>query len=111
MTNQSDFFSSYNTDHDKVKIDYGIFSFVSEKGLVHTTTSLFLSSVLHVPSFATNLLSISRIPHDLNCSVIFFPSSYVFQDLQMRTTIDSGKETKPIFFRFSSSYTRTVVCC
>ena len=68
-----------------------LFRLFLEKGLVHTTPSLSLSSFLHVPSFTANLLSISRITRDLNCSVTFFPSFYVFQDLQTRT-IDSGRE-------------------
>ena len=75
MTSQSNLFSSYTpyTGLNKVKITYGTFSSVSGNGLVHTTTpSLFLSFVLHVPSFVVNLLFISCITRDLNCNVIFF---------------------------------------
>ena len=98
MTSQS--ISSYtpNIGPDKVKIADDTFSFVSENGLVYTTHSLFLSSILHVLSFAINLLSISHITCDLNCSVTFFPSSCVFQDFQMRTTIDNGREINNLHF-------------
>ena len=47
--------------------------------------------------FTANLLSISRITRDLNCSLIFFPFSCVFQDLQTRTTIGSGRETNDLY--------------
>ena len=99
MTSQSNLFSSYIPciSPDKVKIIDGTFLPVSEKGLVHTTPSLSLSFVLQVLSFAANLLSISRITRDLNCSVTFFPSC-VFQDLQTRTTIGSGRETNGLYF-------------
>ena len=68
ITGQSNLFSSYTPYivPEKVKIAYGAFSSVSG---VHITPSLSLSSVLHVSSFAVNLLSISRmarITRDLN---------------------------------------------
>ena len=50
-----------------------------------------LSYVLHVPKFSTNLLSISRITSDLKCSVTFFPTHCIFQDLHTKQTIGSGK--------------------
>ena len=83
---------------DKVKIADGAFSFDSGKCLVHTTHSFSLSSVLYAPSFAENLLSISRITLDLNCSITFFPSSYVFQDLQTRMANDIGMEINGLYF-------------
>ena len=43
-----------------------------------------LTPVLHVPQFFHNLLSSSRITRDLNCSVTFYPSHCVFQDLRTR---------------------------
>ena len=74
MTGQSNLLSSYApyTGPDKVKITDGIFSSVSSKGLVHTRHSLFFSSILHVLSVVSNLLSISRISRDLNYSLTFF---------------------------------------
>ena len=62
--------------------------------------SFSLSFVLYVPNFATNLLSISRITRDLNYNVTSFSSSRVFQDLQMRMTIGSDRETNVYIFIF-----------
>jgi hypothetical protein len=48
-----------------------------------------LSSVLHVPDLAANLLSIARITLELNCQVIFYSYYCFFQDLVGRM-IGSG---------------------
>ena len=45
------------------------------------TPSMALSSVLHVPNLAANLLSIAHITLELNCQAIFYSSYYFFQDL------------------------------
>lgn len=76
-------FSEYNPSlgKEKVYIVDGTISSVSGKGLLHATSSLPLSSVLHVPNFSVNLFSLSRITRDLNCSVTFFPDHCLFQDL------------------------------
>ena len=57
--------------------------------MVHSST-LLLESVLFVPNFSINLLSISKITNDLNCCVTFFPTHCVFQDLQMMKRIGGG---------------------
>ena len=63
MTGPSNLFSSYTlyTSLDKVKIIDGTFSSISGKCLVYITPSLSLFYILHIPSFAANLLSISRL--------------------------------------------------
>lgn len=63
---------------DKIKVADGILSFISGKRSINVSLTLSLSSVLHVPKFANNLLLISRITCDLNCSITFFPSRCVF---------------------------------
>ena len=80
MTYSSSLFSDYKpcSGQDKVKIADGTGSSVSGKGSIRITPSLPLSSVLHVPSFSNNLLSISRLTRELNCRVTFFPSHCVF---------------------------------
>lgn len=99
MTGVSSVFSTYTpySGQDRVKIADGTFSSVSGKGLVHASPSLPLSTVFHVPSFSTNLLSISKITQDLNCSVSFFPSHCVFQDLITGKTIGSGRKENGLY--------------
>lgn len=46
----------------------------------------------YVPELKCNLLSLSRITKDLNCSVIFSPSDFKFQDLSSGRTIGNAEE-------------------
>ena len=80
MTGLSSIFSTYHpcSGKDKVKTADGSLSSGIGKCVIHAFGSLSLSSILHVPNFTTNLIPISRITHDLNCCVNFFPSYCVF---------------------------------
>lgn len=40
----------------------------------------------------SNLLSVSQLTKQLSCSITFFPSHCVFQDLRTRKTIGGGRE-------------------
>ena len=64
-----------------VKLADGSSQIVLGSGTVICGSNMSLSSVLHVPSFPINLLSISCITKELNCAVIFFPSWCLFQEL------------------------------
>jgi hypothetical protein len=59
-------------------------------GHTHLSPDIEFLSVLHVPSFPFNLLSISKITKALNCSVSFYPSLCIFQDLKTRRMIGMG---------------------
>ncbi|KAL0370900.1 UNVERIFIED_CONTAM: hypothetical protein Sangu_0408100 [Sesamum angustifolium] len=52
----------------------------------------------HLTEFPVNLLSISQLTQKHNCSVTFFPSYCVFQDLQTRRTIGGGHERGGLYF-------------
>ncbi|PSS35748.1 Endonuclease [Actinidia chinensis var. chinensis] len=99
MTGSSPVFCAYTpcSGRDKVRNADGTVSSVSGKGLVRVTPLLSLSSVLHVPNFTTNLLSIGRITRDKNCSVTFFLSHCVFQDLITGRTIGNGREENGLY--------------
>jgi hypothetical protein len=73
MIGTSPLFSSYNpcSGRDKVRIADDSLSPVSGKGSISVTPSITLSSVLHVPDLAANLLSIACITLKLNYRVIF----------------------------------------
>ncbi|GMP43536.1 hypothetical protein CsSME_00012859 [Camellia sinensis var. sinensis] len=99
MSGSSDIFSAYKpfSDQDKVKIADGTVSSIFGKGLVHVTPTIPLFSVLHVPNFSVNLLSLSCLTQDLNCSVTFFPVHCLFQDLVTRRTISSGSAKNGLY--------------
>lgn len=48
------------------------------------TSSLTFSSVLDLPQFPYNLLSVHKLTSILNCSITFYPTRCVFQDLKTK---------------------------
>lgn len=99
MTDTSSFFSSYSifSRNDKVRVVDGSYSSIAGKGSILVTSTLPLSSVLHVSNFTLNLLSVSHLTRSLNCSVTFFPSYCVFQDLNLKRTIGKGHEDNGLY--------------
>ena len=59
---------------------------------------LMINGVLHIPDFRCNLLSVSRITKELNCSLTFFPNFCVIQDLHSRTLIGVGKCSDGLYY-------------
>lgn len=75
-----------------INIADGTSSTVSEKRVVHTTSSFSLNDILFLPQFPVSLLYISKITTQNHCHAIFYHSYCVFQDLQTGMKIDLGHE-------------------
>ena len=61
-------FQSYTTTNDGgVRIAYGSYTHIAGRGTVRILPDLTLSSVLHIPNFSFNLLSVSALTKTLNC--------------------------------------------
>ena len=82
----------------KVKIADGSLSSVAGKGSIKIFDSLTLESVLHVPKLSYNLLSISQLMKNSNCSAKFFLTHCVFQDLSSGKMIGSAKECERLYY-------------
>jgi hypothetical protein len=54
--------------------------------------------MLHVPGFPFNLLSISKITKTLNCSISFYHSLCIFQDLKTRRMIGMEHEVSGLYY-------------
>lgn len=52
----------------------------------------------YIPKLLFNLLSVSKLTKLLNCSVTFYPSSCVFQDLKTKRTIGGGHESDGLYY-------------
>ncbi|KAG6512381.1 hypothetical protein ZIOFF_030492 [Zingiber officinale] len=100
MTNAANSFISYSlsSGQEKVIIADGTKATVASKGSIKLTDHFFLSSALHVPSVSINLLSVSSITKQLRCSVTFFPDHCVFQDLETKQTIGTGREVGGLYY-------------
>ena len=70
---------------------------VSSLGTANLNPNLSLSSVLYIPSFTFNLLSISKLTKLLNCVAIFLSTHCIFQDLKTRKII-GGHETGGLYY-------------
>ena len=100
MTGIEDKFTSLHlfTQFSSVNIVDGTQSLVLCDGVVQATSSLNLKNVLYVSKFPISLLSISQFTKQYNCSVTFFPSYCVFQDLTTGRRIGSGHERGGMYY-------------
>ncbi|KAL0405896.1 UNVERIFIED_CONTAM: Retrovirus-related Pol polyprotein from transposon RE2 [Sesamum latifolium] len=100
LTGNRSHFSSLSISHNSlsVRLADGSYSPISGYGTVQPTDHITLTNVLFAPKFPVNLLSVSQLTKKHNCSVTFFPSYCVFQDLQTRRTIGGGHEHGGLYF-------------
>ena len=68
------------------------------QGTVILDKALKLHETLFVPSLRCNLISVSRICKDLNCTITFDKNSYIVQDHTMRTPIGMGEEHDGVYY-------------
>ncbi|CAH9134499.1 unnamed protein product, partial [Cuscuta epithymum] len=111
MTGNPSLFSSFHSHlpTSSVTLADGSTSPVLGSGTVVPTSTLPLSSVLSLPNFSFNLLSISKITRTLNCSVTFFPGYCLFQDLLTKQTIGKGHESAGLYI-LDTSITKGISC-
>ena len=74
---------------------------VKGKGKIKLMSNSIESSILYVPSFPFQLLSIGKITRTLNCRAIFDSQQVLFQDLATKKTIGEGFFFKGLYY-FSS---------
>uniref|UniRef100_A0A2N9GH48 Integrase catalytic domain-containing protein n=1 Tax=Fagus sylvatica TaxID=28930 RepID=A0A2N9GH48_FAGSY len=63
-----------------------------------STPNLTFSNVLYLPEFPFNLLSVHKLTVALHCSIAFFPSYCVFQDLKTKRMIGGGIEKDGLYY-------------
>jgi len=69
-----------------------------KQGTVILDKGLKLHKTLFVPSLRCNLLSVSHICKDLNCTITFDKNSCIVQDDIMRTLIGMGEEQDGVYY-------------
>lgn len=81
MTGSMEVFDDYTNCHNKINVWVadGKTSPAVGQGMVRLP-NMILKSVLFVPKLTYNLLSVSKLTHDMDCVVIFFSSHCEFQD-------------------------------
>ena len=88
--NLSLFESSYPVQNASVNLPNGATVAISHIGTVCLNKSITLHSVLHVPSFSFNLISVSSLTSSLSCLITFTHDSLVIQGASQATAIGRG---------------------
>nr|XP_016464387.1 PREDICTED: uncharacterized protein LOC107787345 [Nicotiana tabacum] len=65
----------------KIFMPNGDISYVTHTGASTISEGNTITNVFYVPSFKFNLLSVSRLTKELQCSTTFFPDFCIFQEL------------------------------
>ncbi|KAI3768520.1 hypothetical protein L2E82_19267 [Cichorium intybus] len=71
---------------------------VKQGGTIEFSPMLKLSNCLYVPSLSQNLLSISHVTKELNCSVLMHPTFCILQDIRTGAIIGRGTEKQGLYY-------------
>ena len=99
MTGNSSIFSTFQShpSTSTVTLADGSQSCVLGSGIIFSTPSLPLSSVLSLSNFSFNLISVSKLTRALKCYISFFPGFCLFQDLMTKQIIGRGRESVGLY--------------
>jgi hypothetical protein len=87
-----------SSKRETFKLANGSTQHIMGSGTVVCGPNISLSSVLHVPSFPINILSISGITNKLNCVSLFFPSWCLFQELGTGRRLGTGRMHDGLYY-------------
>ncbi|KAK3014591.1 hypothetical protein RJ639_009824 [Escallonia herrerae] len=109
MTGNLNFFSSiWDIPPSPVGLPDGLQTNSIKAGSVSLADGITLRHVLYVPNLAVNLISVSCLATDANCSVAFSSDICVLQDHTWKSPIGLGKMHRGVFV-FQPLSTATVV--
>ena len=111
MTGNSSLFFTFQSQPSTstVTLADGSQSCVLGSGTIFPTPSLPLSSVLSLPNFSFNLMSVSKVTRALKCYISFFPDFCLFQDLVTKQIIGRGRESGGLYI-LDHVVSRPVAC-
>jgi hypothetical protein len=93
-----------------VSLPSGDVAKITVTGSIQFNNSFQLNNVLCVPSFKVDLMSVGKTTDDLHCSVMFFPSWCILQDLATRTMIGVGKRRDDLYYLVALASTPPSTC-
>ena len=99
MTGNSSLFSTFQSQPSPsiVTLADGSHSCVLGLGTIVPTSSIPLTSVLSLPNFSFNLMSVSKLTRALKCYISFFSDFCLFQDLMTKQIIGRGRESGGLY--------------
>jgi hypothetical protein len=84
---------------------------VTATGDVTLSEKIVLKNALVVPSLSTNLISVSKLNEELNCTVLMFPTHCIFQDTLMKKTLGYGTRCDGLYYLEAMLYGRGCEYC
>ena len=87
----------------------GSTSCIFRSGTIHPTLLITLTSVLSLPQFSFNLISVSKLTRTLNCSISLFPDYCLIQDLLTKRIIDRERESRGLYI-LETKVSKSVAC-
>ena len=111
MTGDSCLFTTFQShpSTSTVTLADGSTIFVLGSWTIHLIPLITLTSVMSLPQFSFNLISVSKLTHTLNCSISFFPDYFLIQDLLMKWIISRGRESEG-FYILDTKVPKSVAC-
>ena len=111
MTGNSSLFSTFQSQPSPsaVTLADGSHSCVLGSGTIVPTPSIPLTSVLSLPKFSFNLMSVSKLTRALKCYISFFPDFCLFQDLMTKQIIGRGCESGGLYI-LDPTVRRPIAC-
>ena len=111
MTGNSSLFSTFQSQPSPstVTLADGSHSCVLGLGTIVPTPSIPLTSVLSLPNFSFNLMSVSKLTRALKCYISFFPDFCLFQDLMKKQIIGRGHESGGLYI-LDPTVSRPIAC-
>ena len=99
MTGNSSLFSTFRSQPSPsiVTLADGSHSCVLGLGTIVPTPSIPLTSVLSLPNFSFNLMSVSKLTRVLKCYISFFLDFCLFRDLMTKQIIGRGRESRGLY--------------
>ena len=73
------------------------------------TPSIPLTSVLSLPNFSFNLMSVSKLTRALKSYISFFPDFFLFRDLMTKQIIGRGRESGGLYI-LDPTVPRPIAC-
>ena len=99
MTGDSSLFSTFQSQPSPSTdtLADGSQSCVLGSGIIVSTPSIPLISILSLPNFSFNLMSVSKLTRALKFYISFFPDFCLFQDLMTMQIIGRGRESRDLY--------------
>ena len=111
MTGNSSLFSTFQSQPSPstVTLADGSHSCVLGSGTIVPTPSIPLTSILSLPNFSFNLMSVSKLTRALMCYISFLPDFCLFQDLMTKQIIGRGRESGGLYI-LDPTVPRPIAC-